>query len=83
MAVRWVAELLSKHAAESDGRTPYQRIRSEDCVVPWVPFGERVLYLPLKIVRQDKGEVAKKPGIWLGVNERTEEILIGTKRGII
>ena len=55
--VRWAAELLSKHTTGMDGKTPYQRIREEDCVVPLVLFGERVLYLPMKTVRQDKGEV--------------------------
>ena len=41
------------------------------------------MYPPMKTARQDKGEVSKKPGIWLGVNERTEEILVGTRRGVI
>ena len=41
--VRWAAELLSKHAVGEDNQTPYQRIRKEECVMPYVPFGEKVL----------------------------------------
>ena len=52
-------------------------------MVPLVPFGEKVLYLPLKIVRRDKGDVAKREGGWLGVIERIEEIIIGTMNGVV
>ena len=81
--VRWVAELLSKYAVGSDVKTPYERIHREDCMTPMVPFGETVLYLPLKTVHRNKGTPAKKAGVWLGVSERTEEVLIGTNRGVI
>ena len=81
--VRWVAEVLSKYSVGDDNKSPYQRIRKEDCVVPLVPFGESVMYLPLRTVRNTKGEAAKRPGVWLGVNERTEETLIGTKHGVV
>ena len=81
--VRWVAELLSKYAVGDDGKTPYERIHREDCVIPLVPFGETVMYVPLKTVHRNKGIPAKKAGVWLGVNERTEEMLIGTEFGVI
>ena len=41
--IRWAAELLSKYAVGDDGRTPYERIRTEDCVTPLVPFGETIM----------------------------------------
>ena len=81
--IRWAAELISKYAVGEDGQTPYERLRKEDCVTPLVPFGETVMYLPMKIVHRNKGMPAKKAGVWLGVSERTEEILIGTKRGVV
>ena len=37
----------------------------------------------MKIVKRAKGMPAKRPGIWLGINERTEENLIGTTNGVI
>ena len=81
--VKWAAELLSKYAAGDDGRTPYERIRQESCAVPIAPFGETVMYLPLTTVKRSKGEPVKKTGIYLGTNERTEESLIGTARGVV
>ena len=48
--VRWSAELLSKYSPGDDGKTPFERIRNETCVTPLVPFGETVMYLPLKTV---------------------------------
>ena len=71
--VKWAAELLSKYAPGDDGRTPYERIRQETCVVPIAPFGETVMYLPLTIVKRSKGEPVKQMGVYLGTNERTEE----------
>ena len=81
--VRWAAELISKYSMGDDGKSPYERIRQERCVVPLVPFGEFVMYLLLKTVRRYKGDPAKKYGVWLGVIERIEEIFIGTCRGVI
>ena len=68
---KWAAELISKYSPREDGKTPYERIGHETCKVPLVLFGESVMYLPMKTTRGSKGTPAKKPGIWLGVIERT------------
>ena len=81
--VRWSAELFSKYTRGDDGKSPYERIRGEPSGVPLVPFGEKVLYILMKIVKRQKGETAKRQGIWLGVNERTEENLVGAEKGVI
>ena len=47
-----------------------------------VPFAESALHLPMKSASGGKGEVAKQFGVWLETIERTEEIFIGTERGI-
>ena len=81
--VRWAVELLSKYVVGDDGKTPYERVHKEDCITFLVPFGETVMYLPLKTVHQNKGTPAKRAGVWLGVSERIEEVLIGTRNGVI
>ena len=81
--VRWAADVISKYALGDDGRTPFERIRKESCAIPLVPFGETVLYLPLKTATGNKGESVKKQGLWLGNIERTEEALIGTTEGVV
>ena len=81
--VRWAGERLSQHSPGDDGRTPFERIRGERCVAPVIPFGEHVQYLPLKTVHKSKGEAARRSGVWLGNNERTEESIVGTPHGVI
>ena len=81
--VRWAAELLSKYAIADDGKTRYERVHEEDRMTLLVPFGETVMYLPLKTVHRNKGMLAKEVVVWLGVSESTEETLIGTKQGVI
>ena len=79
--VRWAAELISKYSCGRDLESPHERLHREKCVTPLVPFGEAALYLPMGTVRRDKGDVAKRFGIWLGIIARTQEVLIGTQQG--
>ena len=81
--VRWAVELISRHAPAEDGKSAFERIRKEKCVVPLAMFGETVLYLPLKTAKGPKGQTARRVGTWLGTIERIEEVLIGTDRGVI
>ena len=74
---------MSKYAIVEDGKTPYERVHLEDCVTPLVPFGKAAMYLPVKTIHRHKGVPAKKMGVWLGISERTEEVLISTKYGVI
>ena len=80
--MRWAAEIISKHAPGDDGRTPYERIRNETCAVPFVPFGEIAMYLPMKTASRNQGEATKKLGIWLSTIERIEETIIGIEHGV-
>ena len=81
--VRWAAEVISKYAPRDDGRTPFERIRRESCVTPLVFFGEIALYLQLQTATGRKGDPAKRQGVWLGIIERTEEVIIGTAKGVV
>ena len=81
--VRWAAELLSKYSCGDDGLSPHERLHGEKCLAPPVPSGEAALYLQMETVRRDKGDTAKKFGVWLGAIARTQEVLIGTAHGVI
>ena len=48
--VRWSAEFISKYSVGEDGKSPYERMRGNQCGTPLVPFGETVMYLPMKTV---------------------------------
>lgn len=60
--VRWAAALLSKYSRGDDGKSAYERLHGEKCVTPLVPFGESILYLPMRIVRKGQrrsGKIAR------------------------
>ena len=83
--IRWAGEILTKYTHGKDGKTPWERRRREACKKAVIPIGEKVLYLPLKTasIHHKKGEPKMEEGIWLGVNGRTEETLIGTTKGVV
>ena len=81
--VKWAAEVISKYSCCSDGGSPCERLHGEKCTTPLVPSGESVFYWPFKSVRRDKGDVAKKIGIWLGSRERIEETIVGALEGVL
>ena len=57
------AELLPKCSGGDVGTSFYERIRSEKCMTPLIPFGEVALYLPYKHVHRSKGERTTFPGV--------------------
>ena len=81
--VQWAAELLSKYACGDDGRSLHERFHGEKCLAPFAPFGESIMYSPMKTLKRDKGEVAKRSSIWLGILARTQETFVGTEIGVI
>ena len=84
----WLIEysgvLLSRFAIGKDGKTAYQRIKGRACSRPMAEFGESVWYKQLQT--QDDRHADMEPrweeGIWLGMNPRTNEVLIGTPNGV-
>ena len=83
--VRWGAMLCSRYAVGRDGLTPYERRRGRRCVIPVVPFGEKVWY---KEIRQTKERANKlesewREGVWLGHARNSNEHLIGTRVGAV
>ena len=83
--VRWAGEFLSKYSIGVDRKTAYERIRGRTCDRPIAYIGGHVWYKPLNAPATDVEKVEPRmlEGAWLGVNERTEEQLIGTKHGVV
>ena len=83
--IRWAGEILTRYTKGKDGKTPWERRRKELCAKNRVPIGEKVLYLPLKTasIHGKEGEPKMEEGIWLGLNGRTEQVFVGTERGVI
>ena len=77
--------LPSRFLVGKDGKTGYERRRGRKCKLHCVPQGEKVWY---KGIRKNKSQESKMEtewheGIWLGHNSNSNEIIIGTTKGVI
>ena len=62
-----------------------RRRRGRQCKIATERFGEKVWYKELKskTEAQDKGETAWAEGLWLGHARSSNEVLIGTRDGVV
>merc|ERR1712214_232581 len=75
-------------AIGEDGKTPIERLRGRQGRNHMAEFGERILYIPLRgdIGDQRKAKINLEPrfldGIFLGLTDRSDEIIIWGPEGI-
>ena len=83
--IEYAATLLNYFNEGKDGKTPLERHRGLKHDRPVAEFGECVLYLPLDRTSHPVHcpEPRYEDGIWLGMDVRTTEVLIGTPSGIV
>jgi hypothetical protein len=83
--VRWAAMMVSRYLVGRDGMTAYERRRGRKCKLPVVSFGEKVWYKELRTgkERKNKFESEWQEGLWLGHSRESNEMIIGTKDGVI
>ena len=84
-AVEYAAVVMNYFKVGADGMTALERHRGAKHERPLAEFGERVLYLPLD--RKSHPVHAPEPryedGIWLGLDIRSTEVIIGTPSGVV
>ena len=83
--VEYVSVLLNRYRIGKDHCTPTQRHKAMKHHRALAEFGESVLYLPLDRKNNPipHPEARFQEGVWLGLDQRTEEVWIGTPSGII
>ena len=65
-----------------DGRTPRERAGWQSQSTVW-EFGETVHFVPFQAeARADKFDAKLRTGVWMGLDNRTDESLVGTKYGV-
>ena len=82
----WAADLMTRYVHVGDlGKTAVQLIRGSKSSRNIAQFGEKILYKPLKLSGHHRGNMEDMflDGIFLGMRLRSDEILIGTTRGVI
>ena len=84
--LKWAADLMTRYAHVGNlGKTAVQLIRGSKSSRNIAQFGEKILYKPLKLSGHHRGNMEDTflDGIFLGMRLRSDEILIGTARGVI
>ncbi|CAK0871008.1 unnamed protein product [Prorocentrum cordatum] len=83
-AVEYAGQLLNRsRRAAKDNRTAYEIRKGKPYRRKLPPFGEAVMYMPVSTVRRRrKFEDRWETGIYLGLVERSNMLLVGTPRGV-
>ena len=75
------SDTLTRFHMYADGRTGYHNWRGRPFGKEYVEFGECVMYRPPDKKGRDKFEPRWSEGVWLGIADRTMEVIIGTSEG--
>ncbi len=83
--IRWAAMLCSRFLVGKDGRTGYERRKRRTCTVPVVSFGEKIWCKEIRETkeRKNKFDTEEKEGICIGHSRNTNEVLVGTREGVV
>ena len=66
----------------SDGKTAYERWKQTSYRKAQVPVGELVMFMPMEKPK-DKGEIQNHVGIMLGLEDRSDEVVVGTRERVV
>ena len=77
--------LQNRFRVNSDGKTSYGKQKGRKCKEGSIPFGEKVWYKKLKESGKSKQAMESlwEEGIWLGHARGTNEVVIGTREGVV
>ena len=80
-----IDQVKSPSSVNGSGRTPVQEIRGSKSMRPIAKFGEKILYMPMKLTTRPvtKLEDRYKDGVFLGMRMRSDEFVGGSSEGVI
>ena len=81
--VAHAADCITRYHVHNDGRTGYQNLKGRVFKKEVCEFGENVLFLRPNTRGKDKFEVRWEEGLWLGIHEQSNEVIIGTDKGVL
>ena len=83
--VKYAVQLINRYSAGKDGRSACRRIKGTECMAPVAEFGECIWCKPYEKVQpraENNAESRWREGIWLGFEQGTNGVYIGTAEGI-
>ena len=82
--VEHAGRLMSRYQVGRDGRTAYELQAGKPYRRQLVEFGERVCFMPIRPggARQAKLDPKWQDGAFIGIRDRSDEMLIMTTRGV-
>jgi hypothetical protein len=80
--VEYAASLIRRCLLTTDGRTPYEKIKGRASRRSVALFGEKVWYKPSH-GRSKTLDYVLEEGIFLGLQDRSDEALIGVDNGVV
>ena len=66
----------------SDGKTAYECWKQKRYRKAQVPVGELMMFMPMEKPK-DKGEIRNRVGIMLGLEDRSDEVVVGTIERVV
>ena len=76
------AAQINRYRVGQDGKTAFQRLRGKNFNKGVTEMAEIIDYLQLASEGRDKADTRWSRGVYLGINDRTGEVVIGTENGI-
>ena len=87
MCVPWLvahaSDSITRYHVYEDGNTGYKNWKGKPFSKELVEFGQCVMYLRPGSKGENKFEPRWEEGVWLGIADRTNEVIVGTKEGVI
>ena len=82
--VEAAADSMNRYRPAWGGKTPRQRVRGFETPRKIADFGECIFYLPPKVSGKTakKADLKFKEGVWLGLDARTNEVIVFGPDGI-
>ena len=81
--VRHSGATISRYQKGRDGMTAYRRLKGREFQKAIVEFGECIWYLKTKDGSRGKLDPRWDTGVFLGVREESNEVVVGTNEGVI
>ena len=74
--------VLRRNRVGNDGKTALERLKGRKSLRPVPEFAEGVMFLPLKTEVSD-GACRAYPGVFLGIRDRSDELVFTDGEGVI